>query len=136
MMNGKNEAGFTQPFLKTEVLISERAGFTLVEVIIAMLLVTTVGASVLMAFVNASRWASPSGLTALYDARGNLDQLNEAVRNDTWNLASNDLSVGTHSSTVTIDGRTYTRNYVVTSVPLGGVTDAYRKVVATNSWTN
>ena len=111
------------------------AGFTFIEVIVTMILVTLVGASVLMSFVNASRWADPSLLAAVFDARGELDQLNEEVRNDTWNSASNDLSIGTHPDTlVTVGGRTYTQSYEVTSVPLGGVADAYRKVVVTESW--
>ncbi len=110
-------------------------GFTLLEVIVAAVLVTIVGASVLMAFVNATRWTDPSSLAAVYDARGKLDQLNEEVRNDTWNSGA--LSTGNHGpSQVTINGRTYTQSYEVTSVPLGSVSDAYRKVVVTESWTD
>lgn len=115
------------------------AGFTLLEIIVAVVLVTLVGASVLKTFVNASRFVSPSApeLVAVYDARGRLDQLHEEVRNDTWNLASNALSVGAHTDTPDpIDGRTYTRNYVVSSVSLDGANEAYRKVVVTESWTS
>ena len=113
-----------------------KAGFTIIEIIVAMLLITTVSAVALTSFVSASRWASPSELVAIYDARGKLDQLYESVRQDTWNAGGNALSLGTHTATVNIDGRSYTRTYVVTSVSLGGNADAYRKVVVTDSWTS
>lgn len=109
-------------------------GFTLMEVVVAMLLVTVVGASIFTAFVNASRWASPSELAAIYDARGKVDQLYESVRQDTWGGGGSALSPGTYTATVTIDGRVYTQTYVVTSVSLDGVNEAYRKVVVTDSW--
>ena len=132
-------------------------GFTILEVVIAMFLMTTVGVAVFTSFVNASRWANPTELAAIYDARGTLDQLYEWVRQDTWAAASSALCSGTYagpfalngrtysqtsispatySTTFSFDGRAYTQTYVVSSVSLGGINDAYRKLVVTNSWTN
>ena len=114
--------GFTPLLRIGSKTLFARAGFTLIEVVIATLIVTTVGAAIMTSFVNAARWANPSDLAAVYDVRGQLDQLNESVRQDTW--SSNALSIGAHSSA--------TVTYVVTSVTFGGV-EAYRKVVATDT---
>ena len=110
------------------------AAFSIIEVVVSALLLTTVGATILRSFINASRWSNPVGSTSVYSLRGNLDQLAESVRSDTWDSPSNPLSLGTHNSTVTLDGKTHTQSYVVTSVKLDGVNEAYRKVAANDHW--
>ena len=107
----------------------------MIEVVVAALLLTTVAAGALSAFNNAARWASPPEATAANIARGQLEQLNESVRQDTWNQAVNTLNPGTYNSVVNIDGRDYNQTYVVTSVKLDGVNEAYRRVVVTETWT-
>ncbi|MBI3315513.1 MAG: prepilin-type N-terminal cleavage/methylation domain-containing protein [Candidatus Omnitrophica bacterium] len=114
-------------------------GFTLVEVIIAALLLTTVGAVLFVAFTSAHRWTQPQNSTAFSLARQTAENLYPAVRQSTWTSSGNPLSAGYDSSaapeTVVLDANSYQRSYKVKAVsPAGGTAKDYRKAEVTVSW--
>ncbi len=118
-----------------------QSGFTLIEVIIASLLVSTVMAMLLAAFISANRWVSPEYNVAHYLARQQLERLSEQVRQDWWDVSTTDPEQRLNPAynpptrpdeTLTLDGLSYTRNYVVSSVTTNG--RDYRKAKVTVSW--
>lgn len=118
-----------------------QAGFTLLEIVIASLLVSTVMAMLMAAFVNANRWISPEYNVAHYLARQKLEHLYEQVRQDWWDDSSADPQRRLHpdfnppsraDETVTLDGVAYTRNYTVSAVAADG--RDYRKAQVSVEW--
>ena len=114
------------------------AGFSLVEVVVATVILSTVIVGILRAFISANLFVASQGeRTAAADlARQQLEDLYEEVRQDKWNLSNQKLSPGTTlgaASTSVVDGVTYTRSYTVSSVN-DGPTEAYRKVEVTVTW--
>ncbi|GEM_PF-1352728 len=120
---------------------SRQAGFTLIEVIIASLLVSTVMAMLLAAFISANRWVSPEYNSAHYVARQQLERLSEQVRQDWWNVSATDPERRLNAAynppdrpaeTITLDGVTYTRNYTVSNISANG--RDYRKAAVAVQW--
>ncbi|MCD6583789.1 MAG: type II secretion system protein [Candidatus Omnitrophica bacterium] len=102
--------------------------FTLTEVLVGAVILSLILAGLISAFVAAKKYISHSNkrLIAFNLARGKLNELYQAVREDTW--GSGDLSVGTHTlAGVTIEGVNYTGSYTV--IPKRG--REYRQVVIT-----
>lgn len=112
---------------------TDKRGFTLLELVIAALLLVTVCAGILSAFFNAMRLVDPkAGLESLF-ARERLERLYEYVRHDWWSTSTGPLSVGNYPSDGTRslpNGKTLSRSYVVTAVDVNGDAVAdYRRVV-------
>lgn len=116
-------------------IIWSKRGFTLVEVVVAMVVLSTVAVGLLRVGISA-RQAAPvqmdrSGAENI--ARTLLESLYESVRQDRWTLANQPLSVGTSqgaAQNVVVNGKTYVLSYTVSGVNLsgdGGGQD-YRKV--------
>lgn len=115
----------------------DEKGFSLIEIMIAALLVTTVAAGALAMLVNAKRMIRPGNNIAGYLAKDKLESLYEAVRQDWWGVAGNPLSTGgPYTDTVTVDGILYNRSYNVTAINANAdaVPDDYRKVDVTITW--
>ena len=113
-------------------------GFTLVEVVVAAVLMAAVAAGLLRAFetMNGISAVQQDRVTAANLARQQLEDLHEAVRWDWWGLANFPLSPGTAlgaAAAIVVNGTTYTRSYVVNAVFDGG-TEAYRRVDVTVRW--
>ena len=115
-----------------------RRGFTLIETILAALLLSTVVAGMYGAFVSAARWNRPPFNIAHNIAREKLENLYEAVRADWWDTgttapAGYRLDVGSYpDGQVTVDGLAYSREYIVSAVQ-GGYAD-YRRVEVKVQW--
>lgn len=126
--------------------MKKNAGFTLMEVLIAMVLLAGVGAMTLSAFTSAARArvTRPDAGVAYNFGRGLMEQMNEFVRQDQWSSSGLPLSTtspGTagpfrpQGSTTTLNGKTYTARYTVT--PQDANSDSledFRKVKMTVSW--
>jgi Tfp pilus assembly protein PilV len=121
------------------------SGFTLVEVVVASLLLTTVGALLFVAFTSANRWVQPQNSSAFGLARQTLEGLYIYVRQNNpfgqpyWNATGTPLSAGFDNSaspeSIVLDNTTYQRSYKVTTVsPAGGTPKDYRKVEIKVSW--
>lgn len=112
------------------------AGFTLLEIIIATLLISTVMSVVLAGFVSANKWVSPESNVAYNLGRERLDRLYEFVRQDWWNNTSTDPQRSLNpaynppAETITLDGMAYTRDYTVSALS----TKPYRKAKVTVEW--
>ena len=102
-----------------------RKGFTLVEVMVAAVLLTTVAAGLLSAFIAARNWIQPQRIIAMHLAKEMPESLFEFV----W--ASPRLMNGyVWGDVVVLDGSTYTRGYTVSNV----AGRDYRTVTATVTW--
>ncbi len=98
------------------------AGFSLVEIIIAMLILTGVGAMTMSAFVSSAKTTQPGANIGYNFGRGIFEKMYEFVRQDQWAAASLPLSLATpgtggpftpQGSTTTLNGKTYTAAYTV-----------------------
>ncbi len=116
-------------------MVCSKKGFTLIEVVVAMVVLSTVAVALLRVGISA-RQATPVQMDragAENIARMKLESLYESVRQDQWNVADQPLSVGTSQGSpqnVVVNGKTYILSYTVSSVNLsgdGGGQD-YRKV--------
>lgn len=109
-----------------------RAGFSLLEVLVAAMLLATSVAVIFGAFVSAHKFPKPEvgrGFNT-HIAREKLEELAEAVRQDWWALTNKPLSTGvTAADTVTYNGTDYDRSYAVSGVS----GKDYRKVEITVS---
>ncbi len=115
----------------------DEKGFTLIEIMIAALLVTTTAAGALAMFVNAKKMIRPGNNIAGYLAQQKLETLYEAVRQDWWGLGGRPLTAGgPYADAVTVDGILYNRSYTVTAINANtdAVPDDYRKVDVTITW--
>ncbi len=109
-----------------------RKGFTLIEILLATVLLTMAGALLFGAFLSARRWTSASVDTVPANlARERLEELGMFVRFDTWNdFTKNPLAGGTSTEPpppLNVGGVDYTRTTVTT--PVTGRN--YRKVQVT-----
>lgn len=109
----------------------DERGLTLVEVIVAALLVATTVAVVFGAFISANQFTVPEIIRSVESnlAREKFEELYQAVRQDWWNQANQPLTpnVDPPAENITLDGVTYQRSYKVRSVP----TKDYRRVEMT-----
>ncbi len=118
----------------------------MMEILIAMVLLSVVGAIALSSFSNTGKMTQVNDNIAMNIARGYLEQLYEYVREDYRSLSGIPLAVNSprfppspanaaQPATQTLDGVTYTTNYTVTSVdPNGDGQEDYRRVTMTVTW--
>ena len=110
-----------------------RHGFTLLEVLIATIILAGMGAILFGSFLTARRWVvqATSGVP-MNLARERLDELQMSVRMDTWNTGQMKVSAPawTAEPAITLDSVSYTRSTRVSTVPAM----QYRKVEAKVEW--
>ena len=112
-------------------------GFTLVEILMAMMLLGVTGVSTLRAFSNASALTDTAENPAYYLASQHLANLSEAVRQDWWPNNGNPLSlVGAPGPAAeTVSGRLYTPVSTIATSELNGDADEdFRRVRVVVSW--
>ena len=115
----------------------KRNGFTLVEIVVAVLLLATAGAVLLPAFANLQRYNSgnpaddvPPFLIARY-----IEGLYEGARADWWNTGFEGIIVnGSTSTNIPLNGINYVLNSEISSVN-DASGEIYKKVKARLSWT-
>ena len=117
----------------------EKRGFTLVEVIVASLILVFTVAGVLLVFSSEKAALERAGrrIQAMDFARQTLEQLKNEVRADTWDTATNDLRIHTEAPQA-LPGKfganfAAQRGYVVTAGP-APIADSYRIVTVTVDW--
>lgn len=114
--------------------IVRKRAFTLVEIMVAMIILVTSVAGILTAFLSAKRHIlhAKRRLQAVQLGSQKLEDLYQYVRNDTWNNVTNKLYPGSYpSESITLDEiNTYNRSYVVSNM----APNAYRKVTVTVQW--
>ena len=108
-------------------------GFTLMEILVAMVLMATVGAVAFSSFSSGAKIGQNNRNVAVNVGRGVLENLYEAVRDDWWPNAGHPLTPGgpTAQPNVTLNGVTYSSVKTVSSP--GGGTD-YRRARVTVCW--
>ncbi len=137
--------------------MSRQDGFTLLEIVIAALLLATVSVGLFAAFVSANRWIQQprndrANDVAFNVARQRLENLYGAVREDWWldNAANRGVNSGLNMTpghtgelmtdpasgetlVVNLDGMDYRRGYRVSAVTIGGA-EAYRRAEVNVHW--
>ena len=120
-------------------------GFTLTELLAAVVLMSTVAVVVLSSFSSITKIVRPQNNVAVNIARGHLERFYEYVREDAayYYNAGTPISYnapGPQPLTQTLDGVVYTTTYVVnngssTAIDVNGDgQEDYRKVKLTVSW--
>ena len=123
----------------------DRAGFTLMEIIIAMALLAAAGTTMFRVFTSVAQVSLSKSDTAYNLASQNLALLYEAVRQDWWPNANRPLSLQAGTAipqppAETVDGTTFNASYTVNNnsgVLIDGNADGdedYRRVTMTVSW--
>lgn len=117
----------------------EKRGFTLVEVIVASVILVSTVAGVLFVFSSEKAALERAGrrIQAMDFARQTLEQLKNEVRADTWDTPTNDLRIHTEAPQV-LPGKLGAnfagqRGYLVTAGP-APIADSYRIVTVTVNW--
>ena len=119
--------------------IINRAGLTLVEVLLAMVLLATVAAGVMSALLSAAKLATPTPerYTALNLARQWMDPLHNAVAESPALNADltphGDQAVAAQTAVV-YDGKTYDTFDQVQSVSIDGQGESYKRVRTRVRW--
>lgn len=105
--------------------MKSNAGFSLVEILVAMVLLVSVGAMTMYSFASVAKTAQPGLGPAYHFGRGVMEKMFEFVRQDNWATAGLPLSTSTapqpgtvgvftpQGSTKTLNGKTYTLNYAI-----------------------
>jgi len=122
-------------------------GFTLTEILVSLVLLTGVGAVSLSSFSSLTKMINTDQSVAYDFGRGLIERMWEEVRQDTWTVAGEPLSLTSPSlsnTTSTINGKTLTATYQINGVPSNQVAtpidlngdgiEDYRKVKMTVSW--
>jgi prepilin-type N-terminal cleavage/methylation domain-containing protein len=121
-------------------------GFSLMEVMVAMVLLAAVGGVVMRSFTSSVQVTSPDTGVAYNFGRGVLEQFHERVRADQWASPANPLALlpggrpAIPSNPKTLNGNTYTASYTVsgdTGLAIdtnGDGEEDYRRVVLAVSW--
>ena len=103
------------------------SGFTMMEILVAMSLLTVVAATAFSSFSSSTMISHSNSNTALNVARGYLEQLYEYVRQDTFGNANAPLALTgpttPTANTQVLDGVTYTTTYTVNGNS-GAIVDA------------
>ena len=129
--------------------INGRRGFTLVEIIVSMLLLSTVAAGMLVVFVVGKRSVSLVGhkVQAISFAQETIDELRGRVGGYLWATPDTTLDVGDHDSDSDpdicalpagdfLDTFNGARIYTVVNEPTGSADgeENYKKVTVTVNW--
>jgi len=112
----------------------KKKGFTLTEIIVAMVILAAVMAGLTNVLVSGSRYLlhSRSRMSSAELGKLFLDPLQNDVRQDSW-VTGNNLTVGTRAGTpVTLDGIPYNASYDISNHPQAS---GIRKVKLTLNWT-
>lgn len=131
-------SGFTPPFLLGNISHGERAGFTLVEVVVALMIILITVTGIFTAFIAAARYArdAKNKVTAVNLVRQRLEELRPYVRQDTWNNPANLLYAPPGGTEIypdynyAINNFNYTVGYTVTA----DATNDRRTVEVKASW--
>ena len=93
MRKTRGAEGFTQPLLPKERTYKIRAGFTLVEVIVALVILAATVAGIFASFIASQRYVATAKrrIVAVNFARQKLEELRPYVRQDTWTNSTNPL---------------------------------------------
>ena len=111
----------------------KKTGFTLVEIIVATVILCLVILGMASLFIGGKRWVmhSRDRMTGIQMGKLFVDPLQSAVRQDTWADAGNALYVGTRTGTpISVNNVDYTPQYTVSDV-----TTSLRRVITKISWT-
>jgi len=117
----------------------EKRGFTLVEIIVASLILVFTVAGMLFIFSSEKAALERAGrrIQAMDFARQTLEQLKNEVRADNWDTGTNDLRIHTEAPQALLGklGANFAaqRGYVVTAGP-APIADSYRIVTVTVNW--
>ncbi len=119
-------------------LLKSRGGFSLMEVLIAILLLAGVGAMTMYAFSSSTQATQPGASVAYNFGRSIMEEMHERVRQDQWPTANLPLSLsnpGPQGQIKSLNSKTYTANYTVTTqdANVDGQED-FRRVRMTVSW--
>ncbi len=115
-------------------------GFTLIEIMLAMMLLGTTGVSLMSAFSNASLATDAPENLAYGIASQHLATLNEAVRNDWWGANGRPLSMVNPAPQPAVETpnppgtHTFTPAYTVNTVDSNGDGEDFRRVRITVTW--
>ena len=128
-------------------MVKKEMGFTLMEVLVAMLLLVGVAGMVMPAFTSSVKISKPAAGVAYNFGRGLLEQMYEFVRQDWWFTPGYPLDPGApgtvdpgsgfvpQNSSLTANNKIYTATYTVTPVDKNGDTNEdFRKVDMTVTW--
>ena len=105
--------------------MKSNAGFSLVEIVIALVILTGVGSMTMSSFVSTAETTKPDASVGYNFGRGIMEKMYEFVRQDQWatnNLPLSVVGAGTggpfipQGSTKALNGNIYTATYDVTSV--------------------
>lgn len=122
--------------------MTRKKGLTLLEIIVASVILVIVLAGMANLFIAGKRWIMHSRLRATGGELGKyfIDPLHMLVRQDTWNTTANCLSIkncpnGTAGAAQGLD-KNYTANYTITNLTAVGWPsyNSMMRVVANISW--
>jgi Tfp pilus assembly protein PilW len=113
-----------------------RLGLSLVEIIVAMVILSLVMLGFINLFISSKGFImhSRSLMTGGELGRYFLDPLQMEVRQDTWDTTANNLSVRTYNgSPINIFGINYTPNYTISNINVSS-SSTIRKVRVALKW--
>ena len=117
--------------------MKKNTGFSLMEVLVAMVLLATVGGLTMFSFTNSTQATQPSASVAYNYGRGLMEEMYERVRQDHWTDPGLPLSLVNPAQfpVRALNGKTYTPSYTSTKGDLNGDgVEDFRKVKMTVSW--
>ena len=123
--------------------INGKRGFTLVEIVVSMLLLSIVLAGMLVVFVVGRRSVGKAGhkVQAISFAQETIEGLKGKVGGYLWSPADHDLDEGVDRSTAALSGDLANlggvRTYTVENIPAGSADglEYYKRVTVTVRWT-
>lgn len=112
--------------------LCKQSAYTLIEILLATLLIASMAAVLFSAFATARTWMSRAvNSPAVNLARERLEELGMEVRHDTWNTGLlNPTAVWINEGSVTIEGVTYAVDRRVSPMGVSG----FRRVDARVRW--
>lgn len=115
----------------------KNSGFTLLEVLVAMLILVIAAAGIFSVFTFTKRSTNIPGsqFQAMNLTRQTAEELRDQVRYDYYSTGMGNLTEGTYSESVNIGNLPGTRTYIVSNYDLDGDGIAEsRKVTVTVNW--